>query len=69
VFHDRSKHINIRYHFIRDFVQQGAVQLQYVPTDEQVADILTKTLMKGNFVYFKDRMGIVENTFLANMEC
>ena len=32
VFHDRSKHIDIRYHFIKDCVQRGAVQLQYVPT-------------------------------------
>jgi hypothetical protein len=69
VFHDRSKHIDIRYHFIRDCVQKGAVQLQYVPTDEQVADILTKALMKGKFVYFRDKMGIVENTFLAKREC
>jgi hypothetical protein len=69
VFHDRSKHIDIRYHFIRDCVQRGAVQLQYVPTDEQVADILTKALMKGKFVYFRDKMGIVENTFLVKREC
>jgi hypothetical protein len=41
----------------------------YVPTDEQVADILTKALMKGKFVFFRDKMGIVENTFLAKREC
>jgi hypothetical protein len=41
VFHDRSKHIEIRYHFIRDWVQRGAVKLEYISTDEQVADILT----------------------------
>eukprot|EP00253_Pinus_taeda_P003947 PITA_03947 len=34
VFHDRSKHIGIKYHFIRDYVQQGAVKLEYIPTDE-----------------------------------
>jgi hypothetical protein len=39
VFHDRSKHIEIRYHFIRDYVQKGSVKLQYVPTSEQIADI------------------------------
>ena len=47
VFHDRSKHIEIRYHFIKDYVQRGVVQLQYVPTDEQVVDILTKDLGRG----------------------
>jgi hypothetical protein len=34
VFHDRLKHIEIRYHYIRDMVQKGAMRLQYVPTDE-----------------------------------
>jgi hypothetical protein len=53
VFHDRSKHIEIRYHFIRDRIQKGAVKLQYISTDEQVADILTKPLEKGKFVFFK----------------
>jgi hypothetical protein len=69
VFHDRSKHINIKYHFIRDCVQRVVVQLQYVPTDEQVVDILAKSLMKGKFVFFRDKMGIVENTFLAKRAC
>jgi hypothetical protein len=57
VFHDRSKNIEIRYHFIRDWVQRGAVQLQYILTDEQVADILTKALSRGKHVYFRDKMG------------
>jgi hypothetical protein len=69
VFHDRSKHIEIRYHFIRDWVQRGAVQLQYIPTDEQVADILTKALPRGKHVYFRDKMGLVRNTFLGKREC
>ena len=56
VFHDRSKHIEIRYHFIWDCVQKGSVKLQYVPTGEQIAEILTKPLVKGKFVYFKDKL-------------
>ena len=36
VFHDKSKHIEIRYHFIWDMIQNGAVKLKYVPTEEQV---------------------------------
>jgi hypothetical protein len=35
VFHDRSKHIDIRYHFIRDCVQRGAMRLDYIQTDEK----------------------------------
>jgi hypothetical protein len=69
VFHDKSKHIEIRFHFIRDCVQKGTVKLQYVPTGEQVADILTKALMKGKFVFFRDKLGVVQNTFLAKREC
>ena len=34
VFHDRLKHIEIRYHFIRDWVQRGAIQLEYVSIDD-----------------------------------
>jgi hypothetical protein len=40
-------------------VQKGIVKLQYVHTGEQVADILTKALMKGKFVFFKDKLGAV----------
>ena len=40
VFHDNSKHIEIKYHYIRDMVQRGAVKLQYVATDKRIADVL-----------------------------
>ena len=69
MFHEKSKHIEIIFHFIRDYVQKGTVKLQYVPTGEQVADILTKILMKDKFVFFRDKLGVVQNTFLAKREC
>eukprot|EP00253_Pinus_taeda_P010284 PITA_10284 len=50
VFHDRSKHIDIRCHFIRGCVHRGVVQLQYVPTEDQVANILTKALGRAKFI-------------------
>jgi hypothetical protein len=56
---DKSKHIEIRYHYIRDMVQRGAVKLQYVSIDEQVADVLTKPLSRVKFEYFLDKLGIV----------
>jgi hypothetical protein len=52
VFHDKSKHIEIRYHYIRDMVQRGALKLQYINTDEQVADVWTKPLSRVKFEYF-----------------
>ena len=69
LFHDRSKHIDIRYHFIRDYVQKGAVKLEYISTDKQVVDFLTKSLQRARDVHFKDKMGVVRNTFLDKREC
>jgi hypothetical protein len=51
VFHDKSKHIEICYHYIRDMVKRGVVKIQYVGTDEEVADVLTKPLSHVNFEY------------------
>ena len=59
VFHDKSKHIEIRYFYIRDLIQKGAIKLQYVSTDEQVADVLTKPLSRLKFEYFRDKLGVV----------
>jgi hypothetical protein len=59
VFHDRSKHIEICYHYIRDMVQRGVLKLQYISTDEQVVDVLTKPLSRVKFEYFRDKLGIV----------
>jgi hypothetical protein len=59
VFHDKSKHIVIWYHYIRNMVQRGAIRLQYVGTDQQVADVLTKPLSCVKFEHFRDMLGIV----------
>jgi hypothetical protein len=59
VFHDKSKHIEIRYHYIRDMVQREAIKLQYVSTDEQVVDVLTKPLSRVKFRHFQDKLGVV----------
>jgi hypothetical protein len=68
VFLDRSKHIEIKYHYIRDMVQRKAVHVQYLPTHEQIADIFTKSLAKTKFEY-RERLGLVENASLAEREC
>ena len=69
MFLDRSKHTEMKYHFIRDMVQRGATKLLYICTDEQTRDILTKPLSLTKFVYFRDELGITENTSLAEREC
>jgi hypothetical protein len=69
VFHDRSKHIEMRYHYVRDMVQKNILSIQYVPTVEQTTDILTKPLSLTKFVYFRDKLGVAENASLAEREC
>ena len=68
VFHDKSKHIEIKCHFIWDMVQKGAVKLKYVPTEEQVADVLTKPLAHVKFEYFRDKLGLVRKDLSRKRE-
>lgn len=56
--HERTKHIDIRHHFIREVVTKGLVELVRIPTHEQTADILTKPLTKALFEQCRLRMGI-----------
>ena len=60
VFHDRLRHIEIHYHFIHDMVKRGALKLQYISTDEQVANVLTKPLSRVKFEHSRDKLGIVQ---------
>ena len=59
VFHDKLNHIKIKYHYIRDMVQRGAVKLQYVATEEQIVDVLTKPLARVKFEYFREKLGVL----------
>ena len=69
MLHDRSKHMEMRYHYLHDMVQRRAISLRYVPTDKQTADVLTKPLSKTKFEYFRDKLRVVENAPLAKREC
>ena len=60
VFHDKSKHIEIKLHYIRDMVQRGEVKLQYVAKDEQIADVFTKPLDRVKFEYFRENLGFLQ---------
>ncbi|GKD75154.1 hypothetical protein Tco_1333436 [Tanacetum coccineum] len=51
VQHSRSKHINIRHHFIREQVEKGVVELYFVRTEYQLADIFTKALPRERFEF------------------
>jgi hypothetical protein len=56
--HDRSKHIDICYHFIRDLEAKGKVKVSYIPTTDIVADGLTKPLQRVAFEKFKSQLGL-----------
>lgn len=57
-FHARTKHIDIQYHFVREKQPEGQVSLQYIPTEKQVADGLTKALPKDRFIAFGEAVGL-----------
>ncbi|KAI5344133.1 hypothetical protein L3X38_012010 [Prunus dulcis] len=58
VFHQKTKDINRRYHFIKDALQEGTVDLICCPTNEQLADIFTKALAKDHFCYLREKLGV-----------
>ncbi len=57
-FHDRTKHIAVRHHFVRDEIEQGQIRVEYVPTGDQVADVLTKALAREKHERFCAGMGL-----------
>ena len=58
VFHARTKHIEVHYHFIRERVQAGEIDLQHVSTNLQVADIFTKALGIDKLGQFASGLGL-----------
>ncbi|KAL0457722.1 UNVERIFIED_CONTAM: Retrovirus-related Pol polyprotein from transposon TNT 1-94 [Sesamum latifolium] len=64
VFHDRSKHIDVRFHFIRDCVANKEIEMEYVKTLDQVADIFIKALKKDRFQQLRGMIGVVKESSL-----
>ncbi|GKD52025.1 hypothetical protein Tco_1281001 [Tanacetum coccineum] len=58
VQYSRTKHINIRYHFIKEHVEKGTIELYFVGTEYQLADLFTKALSKERFEYLVHRIGM-----------
>lgn len=60
VFHDRRKHIDMKFHFTRTCIERGQVDVDHVRTEEQLADILTKALGFVRFIELRRLLGVVE---------
>nr|GEX71194.1 retrovirus-related Pol polyprotein from transposon TNT 1-94 [Tanacetum cinerariifolium] len=58
VQHSRTKHIDVRYHFIKENVEKGIVELFFVGTEYQLADLFTKALPVERFQYLVRRLGM-----------
>ena len=58
VFHGRTKHIEVRHHFIRELVAKKEIKLEYCSTEEQLADIFTKALSREKFFKFRRMLGV-----------
>lgn len=57
--HQRMKHIDIKYCFIRNQIQEEGVQIKYIPTEEQLADIMTKGLDRAKFLNLRDGINLI----------
>lgn len=58
VSHSRTKHIEIKYHYVRETIMDGQVSLEYCPTEEMIADLLTKPLASERFAKLRGAMGL-----------
>jgi hypothetical protein len=59
-----TKHIEMRYHYVRDIVQKNILSIQYVPTTEQMANILTKSLSLTKLCTFKTSLVLLRMSLL-----
>ena len=62
VQHSMTKHISIRYHFIREHVEEGTIELKFVPTDQQLADIFTNPLSEATFTRLVNELGMISGS-------
>ena len=62
IMHGRSKHIDVRFHFLRDLTRDGVIELKHCVTLEQVTDIITKQLKLDTFIKLRESMGVCSTT-------
>jgi hypothetical protein len=65
VLDSKTRHIEVRYHFLRDNVEKGKFSVIYVPTHDQLADIFTKPLDQATFTRLRGELGVCLFVFLS----
>nr|CAN59751.1 hypothetical protein VITISV_036637 [Vitis vinifera] len=68
VQHSRTKHIDIRHHFLRDHAQKGDITLEFVSTKDQLVDIFTKPLSEEQFVDIRRQLGVRDGHFQGSRQ-
>ena len=58
VMHAKPKHIVIKYHYVRELVEDKQVKIEYIHIKEQIADIFTKPLPKDSYEYLRGKLGV-----------
>lgn len=66
-FHKRTKHVEVKYHFVREKYQEGAVRIEHANTEDMIADIMTKPLGRQKFEKFRHKLGLVDETSIHQL--
>jgi len=67
IFHARTKHIELRHHFILDLVSEGEIQLEFISTNDQLVDVLTKAVKVDKMEWFKKNLKITKRVLEINL--
>ena len=59
MMHTKTKHIAIKYHYLRELVQDKEVKMEYVDTKEKIVDIFTKELPMNSYEYLRGKLGVI----------
>ncbi|GKB82272.1 hypothetical protein Tco_0949167 [Tanacetum coccineum] len=59
-FHSKTKHIRVQYHFVREQVEEGTVDMQKIHTDDNASDYMTKAINRDKFIWCRSLCGLVE---------
>jgi hypothetical protein len=65
VFYKRMRHLEMRHHFLRDYVEKGDIKIRYIDTERQLADIFTKPLDSSRFAALRGEIGVYHSYCLV----